>query len=133
MCRRSVVKNPVIPYFSILNLILQNRVPRVQVLLPLPKENRLDRGGFCFDKDKITRRHAERAGQHIRARPADDEASICWRSGQNLPVLQAGSKFWKPQEGLRSNFKSFCPCQRKIVKFLIYQGVWRFFNFVEFK
>ena len=42
-------------------MVLQNRVPRVQVLLPLPKQKRMPKGiRFVLQRNKYKPRHAER-------------------------------------------------------------------------
>ena len=53
-------------------------------------------------------RHAERVGQRLRPPPVAGKGSKGWRSGRNCAALQAARQFRAPQEGLRSNFKSFC-------------------------
>lgn len=55
----------------------------------------------------LNTRHAERVGQRLRPPPVADKGSKGWRSGRNCAALQAAKQFRAPQEGLRSNFKSF--------------------------
>ena len=37
--------------------------------------------------------------------------------GAAVKIWRNTAIFWAPQEGLRSNFKSFCPCQKKAPNF----------------
>ena len=72
------------------------------------------RRSFLFYRAKENPRHAERAGQRLRAPPAADTASRGWRSGRKNRGKAAARRFFRaPQEGLRSNFEPFCPCQEK--------------------
>ena len=39
--------------------------------------------------------------------------------GAAVKIWRNTAIFWAPQEGLRSNFKSFCPCQKQGIAFAI--------------
>ena len=76
-----------------------------------------------FHGTKTTPRHAERAGQRLRAPPVADTASRGWRSGRKNRGKAAARRFFRtPQEGLRSNFEPFCPCHRKSLETAGFQG-----------
>ena len=53
--------------------------------------------------------------------------SVLWRSGQNLPVLQAENKFWAPQEAAKPRMSgvrvSFAQKSGKTVAFIFIDNV----------
>ncbi|HOO26648.1 MAG TPA: hypothetical protein PKW24_08560, partial [Clostridiales bacterium] len=67
-------------------------------------------GGFYYCGLASNPRHVV-PGLDDEAPAVRDEASRLWRSGQNSQA-SCVREFWAPQEGLQSNFESFCPCQK---------------------
>ena len=101
---------------------LQNRVPRVQVLLPLPKRNRPRCGRFLY-KDRALHRGA-------RSVPGNAAERALWAK-QRGGVGAAVEKCPRPKRkhfsgtarGVACNFKSFCPCQKKSTALRSFQTV----------
>ena len=75
---------------------LQNRVPRVQVLLPLPRNAGIALRCLYFLSVRkiLVTRHA-RAGQQTRPLPVADEGSVCWRSGRKNQGKAQARRFFR--------------------------------------
>ena len=76
------------------------------------KTKRHLRVSFLLWQDIIfTEARACRASSPSAAGGRCSEARMAQRS--KFVGAPSRNKFWAPQEGLRSNFKSFCPCQKE--------------------
>ena len=74
---------------------------------------------FCCVKGLCSPRHAERAGHRRRSAAGGGYSEAVMAQRSKLLAAPRQKQFWAPQEGLRSKFKSFCPCQKQGIAFAI--------------